>query len=370
MPAASVASAEIAVSVEIGKLRPAEWNANRVSASMLAKVRRSIERFGFVEGLVARAHPTERGCYEVLSGNHRLKLALEMGFAELPVVLVKVGDAEARLLAQALNRTRGVDDRVKYARLLDEILGGGLGRDDVAGLLPETESSIERILQSIRPAGLELDAASAPPARPKSLPGRVYNLGPHRLMCGDATNPAHVERLLAGETPGLLATDPPYGVSVDHTWRDGRVQSIGAARTARVTNDDRFDWTEAYRLVGAPVAYVWHASQFGSPVQANLEAAGYAIRQQIIWVKTNAPLSRSAYHWAHEPCWYAVLRGARASWIGDRKQTTVWEYPSPIAALGSGGGVWRPEHRASDAEAGRAVRALDPEPCPAGGPRV
>src|SRR3954451_20280089 len=100
----------------------ASWNANRVPAALLAKVRRSIEEFGVVENLVARPHPAQTGRFEVLSGNHRLRVLRELGLATAPVVVVELADAEARLLAQTLNRTRGSDDATAYARLLEEVL--------------------------------------------------------------------------------------------------------------------------------------------------------------------------------------------------------------------------------------------------------
>jgi DNA modification methylase len=99
-------------------------------------------------------------------------------------------------------------------------------------------------------------------------------------------------------------------------------------RTAvgRVTNDDRAEWTGAWRLFPGAIAYVWHAALKAPAVAADLEAAGFTIRSQIIWLKQHFALSRGDYHWAHEPCWYAV-RG-KGHWCGDRTQTTVWEVPN------------------------------------------
>ncbi|HLK42423.1 MAG TPA: DNA methyltransferase, partial [Thermoleophilia bacterium] len=101
-------------------------------------------------------------------------------------------------------------------------------------------------------------------------------------------------------------------------------------------NDDRADWRDAYVLCPAAVAYVWHGGLFGALVQAGLEAAGFEIRQQIVWTKPHV-LSRSHYQWAHEPCFYAVRKGQSANWQGGRRQTTVWEAASPIASWGGAG---------------------------------
>jgi DNA modification methylase len=323
--------------IPVELLVEAPWNANRVSAALLEKIRRSLTEFGIVENLVARPHPEEAGRFEVISGNHRLRLLRELGVEVAPVVLVELDDAEARLLAQTLNRTRGSDDPRVYAQLLEEVLQR-FQPVEVTALLPETEASLDQFLRAYRGPGSEEAALPAPGAGPPaSRPGEVYELGEHRLLCGDATDPDQVGLLLGDESAALLATDPPYGIKVSHSWRDGLRQPAGSARTATLLNDDRADWADAYRLTDAPVAYVWHGALHAGLVARGLEAAGFELRQQIIWVKENHALSRANYQWRHEPCWYAVRKGAKASWQGGRKQTTVWQAASPIAGFGSGG---------------------------------
>lgn len=193
--------------------------------------------------------------------------------------------------------------------------------------------------------------APEPPAEPVSRPGEVYMLGPHRLVCGDSTDPAIVALALAGERPAIMVTDPPYGVSVDLTWRDERskhrpgMKWTTNASPHPVANDDRVDWSVAYRLGGARVAYVWHAHFFGGEVKASLVAAGFDPRQPIIWNKLVHALSRSHYQWKHEACWYAVAEGETGNWKGGRDQTTVWEGASPRMSFGLGAAdVYRTQH--------------------------
>ena len=154
--------------------------------------------------------------------------------------------------------------------------------------------------------------------------GDLWQLGPHRLICGDATDAATVARVLNGVAPHLMVTDPPYGVDYDPAWRN----QVGASRTRRtgkVLNDDRADWRDAWALFPGDVAYVWHGALHAAKVAESLEASGFAIRSQIIWAKERLVLSRGHYHWQHEPCWYAVKDSGTGHWSGDRKQTTLWQ---------------------------------------------
>jgi DNA modification methylase len=324
------------VEVPLSRLVEAPWNANRLSAALLVKLERSLSQFGTVQNLVARPLPDGSDQLEVLSGNQRLRVYRKLGLASAPVVVVELDDAQARLLAQALNRTRGSDDPRAYAALLEEVLQE-VPAAEVAAVLPESEASIDRLLRQYGSEEPEVAPSLLPPAEPRSRQDEIYELGQHRLLCGDATDPGQVERLLAGESVGVLVTDPPYGVGVDHSWRDGVRQPAGSARTATLLNDDRADWREAYQLSTAKVAYVWHGALHAGLVGQGLVEAGFELRQQIVWVKQIHTLSRAHYQWRHETCWYAVRKGASACWQGGRKQTTVWEEASPIAGFGSGG---------------------------------
>jgi DNA modification methylase len=97
-----------------------------------------------------------------------------------------------------------------------------------------------------------------------------------------------------------------------------------------ISGDTRADWAEAFALVPSlEVGYVWHATSHMVEVVRGIERIGFELRQQIIWVKTQAAISRSAYHWQHEPCIYAVRKGKTANWKGSNDQTTVWTAASP-----------------------------------------
>jgi DNA modification methylase len=157
--------------------------------------------------------------------------------------------------------------------------------------------------------------------------------GGHRLLCGDSTVVTDVERVLAGVTPHLMVTDPPYGVNYDPAWRNKAKFSDrdhSGRALGKVVNDDRADWREAWALFPGEVAYVWHAGTKAAIVQESLETCDLLVRAQIVWAKNNHVIGRGHYHSKHEPCWYAVKKGATGHWAGDRSQTTLWEIDKPL----------------------------------------
>lgn len=156
------------------------------------------------------------------------------------------------------------------------------------------------------------------------LAGDLWILGRHRLVCGDSTDPRTVKRALGSLHPILMWADPPYGVRYDASWREAELGDQGNLAVGPIANDHRVDWKEAFALFPGEVAYVWHSGKHGAEVAQALRAVRFEIRAQIIWDKTRLIISRGHYHWRHEPCWYAVRRGATASWRGDRKQQTIW----------------------------------------------
>ena len=167
------------------------------------------------------------------------------------------------------------------------------------------------------------------PDDPVTVEGDVWVMGNHRIVCGDSTSADVVAKLLGSVKPHLMVTDPPYGVEYDATWR-GKAghANLGKNRTGVVAHDDRADWREAWELFPGSVVYVWHGGLMAGVVADSLTACGFELRSQIIWNKTVMAMGRGDYHWKHEPCWYAVKD--RGDWKGDRKQTTVWDFASPL----------------------------------------
>jgi len=296
-------------------------NVRKHGEKNLATIKASLNRFGQQKPIVVDANGVVR------AGNGTLAAAKALGWKEVSVVRSTLAGSEATAYAIADNRT------AELAEWDDDALAQTLAalqiEDDA--LAEATGFDLSEIEKLTAPTEVEEDEVPEPPADPITKPGDLWTLGDHRLLCGDSTKAEDVKRLMAGESPFAMITDPPYGVKLDQSWRDKALgdKAMGPGNRNVVANDDKADWTETWSLFGGDVAYVWHAGKFSDVVMASLRNVGFEICQQLIWNKSVMVMGRSDYHFKHEPCWYAVRKGRTHGWIGDRKQTTVIDAKSP-----------------------------------------
>src|SRR5450830_1515752 len=300
--------------VPIDELHPDPANPRRISDEELDALERSIRQFGFVEPVLARREDAT-----VIGGHQRLLAARRLGMTHVPVIWLDLGSEQARLLGLALNKISGSWDDALLARLLADLGAtpdldlslSGFGEDEIKDLLRSLETREKR--EHVE--SFDLDEALEEARRaPRTKPGDLWVLGDHRLLCGDATSADDVARLLDGATPSLLTTDPPYGVSLDGSWRDGVYNALGPAektymrvngqpdaddatpapagahgrtrghRNTTLSGDTRVDWSEAFALVPSlTVGYVWHAGVHAAEVARGLERIGFEIVSQVIW---------------------------------------------------------------------------------------
>jgi DNA modification methylase len=312
----------------IERLKPYERNP-RKNDKAVDRIRASIREFGFAVPVLARSDG------EVIDGHLRLKGAIAEKMREVPVVPCDGWtDGQVRAFRLMVNRS------VSWAEWDLGALALEFGELKALEFdLSLTGFDAREIDAFTLTPNLAEDDVPPVPEVPTSRFGDLWRCGPHRVLCGDATNPEAVARLLDGRKPFLMVTDPPYGVDYDPKWRAEAGVNKNRSKMGEVSNDHRADWREAWELFKGPVAYVWHAGRYASTVQASLEAAGFQIRSQIIWAKDRFALSRGHYHWQHEPCWYAVR--TNASWNGDRSQSTLWSIKSREDA-GHGHGTQKP----------------------------
>lgn len=165
----------------------------------------------------------------------------------------------------------------------------------------------------------------APPTTPRSKRGEVYQLGRHRLMCGDSTSEDDVDKLLDGYEMDLCVTDPPYNVNYQSKSTGKKIDNDNMEDAAfhEFLHDFYVQMLRSLKAGGA--FYIWHADTEGYNFRSALQEAGGQVRQCLIWNKNSLVLGRQDYHWKHEPCLYGWKDGAGHYFIDDRSQTTVWE---------------------------------------------
>jgi DNA modification methylase len=298
--------------------RPKDYpkNARKWSAQAVEKVAASICEYGWRQPVVVDAREV------VIIGHLRRAAGRFLGLTEVPVhVASDLTPSQVRGLRLMDNRSH------EEAEWDPSLLAPELADLDALDFdLRLTGFNVQELDELLRDPVDEARADQAPPLPDVAVtrPGDAWLCGVHRVLCGDATSAQDTARVLGERKPVLMACDPPYGVQYNPMWREEA--GLGRQRqTGRVANDDQVDWTAAYMLFPGEVAYVWHAGIHAGEVATGLETAGFEIRAQIIWSKQHFAMSRGHYHWQHEPCWYAVRKGRRSNWCGDRTQSTIWQ---------------------------------------------
>lgn len=265
---------------------------------------------------------------EILAGNGVVEAAAEAGLTRVQVV-----EADGQTVI-AVRRTGLTDEQKRALAIYDNRVAelaewdwDRLAADKAEGLTLESWFSEQEQAAGLKqvPKGGKTDPDDVPAERPTGIVvGDLFELGSHRLLCGDSTAAGDVARLLGDVVPFLMVTDPPYGVDYDPEWRE-RYDQFDRHATGKVANDDRVDWSPAWSLFGGRVTYVWHAGVYAGEVAISLFSAGLKVRTQIVWRKQHFVFGRGHYHWQHEPCWYAVRDGGTSKWCGDRTQSTIWD---------------------------------------------
>lgn len=252
----------------------------------------------------------------VLGGNMRLKASKEAGLKE--VFIVKADDL--------------TEDEQKQFIIKDNV---GFGEWDWDMLANEWDA------EELKEWGLdvpdfainELEAEEDDYEMPDEVQtdivlGDLFEIGEHRLLCGDSTDSNQLAKLMNGEMADMCHTDPPYNINYEG----------GSKKREKIANDKLDDFPkflyDVYTTISTGLKkggaiYVWHASSETHNFIQQFLDAGFLFKSYIVWNKNNSTFGRSDYHWKHEPCIYGWLEGASHKWCGDRKQTTVWDIDRP-----------------------------------------
>lgn len=304
----------------ISKIVPYERNPRQHPQDQIDLLAESMKS----DGVTAPILVDEKGI--ILAGHGRLAAAKQNGFEKYPVVIAEGWSeqkkAAVRLKDNQIALLSTYDNDLLRLELTDLKLHGYDLKE-----LGFTDVQLVSFLAAPRPDNDPEDVPEEP-ADPISRSGDIWRLGNHRLMCGDSTSADDVAALLGDRVPNLMVTDPPYGVDYDANWRNEAAAKgqlgYGARAVTVVQNDNRADWSAAWKLFPGNVAYCWHSDRFSFEVQQSLREAGFEIVNQIIWAKSRFVISRGDYHSQHEAAIYCVRKGRKHGWRGDRSQTTLW----------------------------------------------
>lgn len=310
--------------VPVSKLVPYVNNARTHSAEQVTKLRSSLREFGFINPVIIDRD------YGIIAGHGRVLAAKEEQMAEVPCVFADfLSEAQKKAYILADNRfaqDAGWDEEL--LRIEIESLQGadfdvsltGFEEQEIADLFAGEEEN------TAKDDDFDLSAALEKAAFVER--GDIWTVGRHRLLCGDATNPEDVAKLMEGKKANLIVTDPPYGVSFKSS--DGLT-----IQNDSMKNEEFYTFllsafqcmTEHLESGGS--AYVFHADTEGLNFRKAFIDAGFHLAGVCIWVKNSLVLGRSDYQWQHEPVLFGWKKGGKHSWYSDRSQTTIWNYDKP-----------------------------------------
>lgn len=315
------------LAVPINSLSPLDGNPRIGDVPAVA---RSLERFGQRKPIVV----DERGM--IIAGNHTWLAAKSLGWDEIAVVRFSDDEATARAFALADNRTSelGSYDEEALRTLILAVSDVDPSLVNAAGY---SDEDLAELLSQGLPDLPPQDEAPNTPADPITVPGDVWVLGSHRVICGDATTLSDYDTLLGEDKVDCVWTDPPYGVEYVGKTKDAlTINNDGAAGLASLLADSFSNIS----LAGKPGAAVYVAHPPGALAITFAVAftdAGWRLHQTLVWDKQTIALGHSDYHYSHEPILFGYLPGGGrrgrggTGWYGDNSQRSVISVPKPSA---------------------------------------
>lgn len=265
---------------------------------------------------------------EILDGNQRVDALLRMQSEGVIVGLVPIVKVQADDHKHALRKLLGGASQFGTFNISElEPLADELGVEitDISEIaeIPGLE------IEEFEPERTEQEDEIPDAVLPKTKNGDIYQLGRHRLMCGDSTLIDDVEKLMAGEKAEMLFTDPPYGVNYEGGhFHSGDVNIV--RKREKLAADDTADiYMEVAPIIQMFVdgpCYTWFASKKARCVIEAIEAVG-ELSAMLVWHKTNATYGamNAQYKQRHEPCFYWKPKGSTLRWCGSSTESTLWE---------------------------------------------
>ena len=305
------------------ELKPAAYNPRKKlkkGDKEYEKIKQSLLKFGYVDPIIVNEDLT------VIGGHQRLTVLKDLDYETAKCVIVNLPKEDEKALNIALNKITGQWDEALLADLLLDLQESDFSLDLTGFEPPE----IDDILSNVHDKELSEDEFDVEEELKKptvSRHGDIWQLGKHRVICGDSTKAETYKQLLDDRKANLVVTDPPYNVDVKET--------AGKIQNDNMSDGDfyqfllsMFTQVENHMETDASV-YVFHADTEGLNFRKAFKDAGFYLSGCCIWKKNSLVLGRSPYQWQHEPCLYGWKKKGKHQWFSDRKQTTIWEYDRP-----------------------------------------
>nr|DAY71611.1 MAG TPA: adenine specific DNA methyltransferase [Caudoviricetes sp.] len=285
----------------------------------------SIKEFGWQQPIVVDKDMV------IIVGHTRYKAAKKLGYKEVPVVVASnLNKEQVRAYRLADNKTGELADW--NTKFLDDELQSILDID-MGNFGFELDISEDK--EEVK----EDDFDEEVPEEPKSKLGQIYQLGRHRLMCGDSTDPEMVKKLVGGVQADLLLTDPPYNLdysSKDFGGKDSKTRKNNQISNDKMTLDEFYKFLLSVfsnakdNLKSGASFYIWFSDLATVEFNNAANNSGLMVKETLIWEKNNFVLGRQDYHHKHEPCLYGWVKDGSHSWYSDRKQTTILNFDRPL----------------------------------------
>lgn len=305
-------------------LVPADYNPRKDLKSgdkEYEKLKRSIDEFGYVDPLIWNKRTSR-----LVGGHQRLKVLKDMGIDEVDVVVVDMDEEKEKALNVALNKISGDWDKDKLMLLITDLQGEDFDVS-LTGFDPEELDDVfkDDMKDGVKDDNFDVDKELKKPTMTK--PGDLWQLGEHRLLCGDSTKEESYNLLMAGKQANLVITDPPYNVNYQG--------SAGKIKNDNMKDDAFYQFLlAAFTNMEKSMAddasiYVFHADTEGLNFRKAFSDAGFYLSGTCIWVKQSLVLGRSPYQWRHEPILFGWKKKGKHCWYAGRKESTIWEFDKP-----------------------------------------
>lgn len=330
---AAAAKAEL---VARGDMYPAPWNPRTISDERLADLRMSMDadpKHLWARPLMIR----EDGM--VIAGNHRwLAAGIEPAYESLPALRMPgLSETDAQVIAFRDNEGYAVWDDAEVAAILNRMVAEGVDTT-LTGFTTESVTSLLDRFSPATPAGApDPDDAPDVPEEPRSVPGEVYELGPHRLICGSSADPEILARLIGDDRVDVLWTDPPYGVNYVGKTKDAlTIKNDGDGAAPLLL--DVLGAIDSYCRPGARFYIACSSGNVQTGFRNVIDKAGWKLHEGLVWVKHSMVLGHSDYHYKHEDILYGYKPGegrlgrgkhAGSRWYGNDSQVSVFEVDRP-----------------------------------------